>query len=57
MRVRCPIISAQTLNSYYRDHAIELSVPPKAIRIEPAATNTGQNIEFTVGCWPMKAWR
>lgn len=31
---------------HYRDHAIKLRVPPKAIRIEPAATNTGQNIEF-----------
>lgn len=32
---------------HYRDHAIELSVPPETIRVEPAATNTGQNIEFT----------
>jgi uncharacterized SAM-binding protein YcdF (DUF218 family) len=32
---------------HYRDRAIELNVPPEAIRVEPAATNTGQNIEFT----------
>lgn len=32
---------------HYRDHAIELGVPPEVIRVEPAATNTGQNIEFT----------
>ncbi|MEO7195344.1 MAG: YdcF family protein [Pseudonocardiaceae bacterium] len=32
---------------HYRDHAIELGVPPQAIRVELAATNTGQNIEFT----------
>lgn len=32
---------------HYRDHAIELGVPSEAIRVEPAATNTGQNIEFT----------
>jgi uncharacterized SAM-binding protein YcdF (DUF218 family) len=32
---------------HYREHAIELGVPPEAIRVEPAATNTGQNIEFT----------
>ncbi|HKR49591.1 MAG TPA: YdcF family protein [Pseudonocardiaceae bacterium] len=32
---------------HYRDYAIELGVPPEAIRVEPAATNTGQNIEFT----------
>ncbi|MGH3833554.1 MAG: YdcF family protein [Pseudonocardiaceae bacterium] len=32
---------------HYRDHAIELGVPPQAIRVEPTATNTGQNIEFT----------
>ena len=32
---------------HYRDHAIKLSVPPEAIRVEPLAINTGQNIEFT----------
>ena len=32
---------------HYREHAIELGVPPEAIRVEAAATNTGQNIEFT----------
>lgn len=32
---------------HYREHAIELSVPREAIRVEPAATNTGQNIQFT----------
>jgi uncharacterized SAM-binding protein YcdF (DUF218 family) len=32
---------------HYRDHAIELGVPPRAIRVQPAATNTGQNIKFT----------
>src|SRR5947207_2178856 len=32
---------------HYRDHAIELGVPPEAIRVEPAATNTGENITFT----------
>jgi uncharacterized SAM-binding protein YcdF (DUF218 family) len=32
---------------HYRDHAIALGVPTDAIRIEPRATNTGQNIEFT----------
>ncbi|MGH8909544.1 MAG: YdcF family protein [Egibacteraceae bacterium] len=32
---------------HYRDHAIALGVPPSAIRIDPMAVNTGQNIEFT----------
>lgn len=32
---------------HYREHAVELGVPPEAIRVEAAATNTGQNIEFT----------
>lgn len=32
---------------HYREHAIELGVPAEAIRVEPAATNTGQNIDFT----------
>jgi hypothetical protein len=31
---------------HYREHAIERSVPSEAIRVEPAATNTGQNVEF-----------
>ncbi|WP_433475559.1 YdcF family protein [Spirillospora sp. CA-142024] len=32
---------------HYREHAIELGVPDEAILVEPKATNTGQNIEFT----------
>lgn len=32
---------------HYREYAIEHGVPPDAILIETAATNTGQNIEFT----------
>jgi uncharacterized SAM-binding protein YcdF (DUF218 family) len=32
---------------HYREHAIELGVPPEAIRVEPDARNTGQNIEFS----------
>ncbi|MCP2279861.1 YdcF family protein [Nocardia amikacinitolerans] len=32
---------------HYREHAIDLGVPESAILIEPAATNTGQNITFT----------
>jgi len=30
--------------THYRDHALELGVPEQAILVEPAATNTGQNI-------------
>ena len=32
---------------HYRDHAVGLGVPPEAIRVEPTAVNTGQNIELT----------
>ncbi|MEU9845318.1 YdcF family protein [Actinomadura sp. NPDC048032] len=32
---------------HYRDHAVALGVPAAAILVEPEATNTGQNIEFT----------
>lgn len=32
---------------HYRDHAVQLGVPPEAIRVEPTAVNTGQNIELT----------
>lgn len=32
---------------HYRDRAIELEVPAKAILVEPLATNTGQNIACT----------
>ncbi len=32
---------------HYREHAISLGVPAEAILIEPAATNTGENIELT----------
>lgn len=32
---------------HYREHAINLGVPAEAILVEPHATNTGQNIEFT----------
>jgi len=32
---------------HYRQRAIELGVPPEAILIEPAATNTRENIEFS----------
>lgn len=32
---------------HYREHAINLGVPDEAILVEPQATNTGQNIEFT----------
>lgn len=33
--------------AHYREHAIELGVPDEAILVEPRATNTGQNVEFT----------
>ncbi|WP_433592535.1 YdcF family protein [Nocardia sp. CA-145437] len=32
---------------HFREHAIERGVPSDAILIEPAATNTGDNIDFT----------
>jgi uncharacterized SAM-binding protein YcdF (DUF218 family) len=32
---------------HYRDHARELGVPDDAILLEPRATNTGENIEYT----------
>ncbi|MBE3014313.1 YdcF family protein [Microbispora sp. NEAU-D428] len=32
---------------HYREQAISLGVPAEAILIEPAATNTGENIELT----------
>jgi uncharacterized SAM-binding protein YcdF (DUF218 family) len=32
---------------HYREHAIELGVPDSAILVEPKATNTGDNIDFT----------
>lgn len=32
---------------HYREHAGELGVPDEAILVEPKATNTGENIEFT----------
>ncbi|MFC5949761.1 YdcF family protein [Pseudonocardia lutea] len=32
---------------HYREHALSLGVPDKAILIEPNATNTGENIDFT----------
>ncbi|MEU9867197.1 YdcF family protein [Actinomadura sp. NPDC048021] len=32
---------------HYRDHAVALGVLAEAILVEPEATNTGQNIEFT----------
>ncbi|WP_420033721.1 YdcF family protein [Streptomyces sp. cg28] len=32
---------------HYRERAIELGVPDAAILVEPRATNTGENIEFT----------
>ncbi|WP_026412187.1 YdcF family protein [Actinomadura oligospora] len=32
---------------HYREHALELGVPDEAILVEPRATNTGQNIEYT----------
>jgi uncharacterized SAM-binding protein YcdF (DUF218 family) len=32
---------------HYREHAIELGVPPAAIHIETRSRNTGENIEFT----------
>ncbi|MEV5570372.1 YdcF family protein [Spirillospora sp. NPDC052269] len=34
---------------HYREHALELGVPDEVIHVEPRATNTGQNIEFTRG--------
>jgi uncharacterized SAM-binding protein YcdF (DUF218 family) len=33
--------------NHYPDHAIELGVPASAVWVEPAATNTGQNITLT----------
>lgn len=32
---------------HYREHALELGVPPEAILTESEATNTGENLEFT----------
>lgn len=32
---------------HYREHAIALGVPADVILVEPRATNTGQNIEYT----------
>jgi uncharacterized SAM-binding protein YcdF (DUF218 family) len=32
---------------HYREHALQLGVPDEAILVEPAATHTGENIEFT----------
>jgi len=32
---------------HYRDHAMTLGVPGESILVEPAATNTGENIAFT----------
>ncbi|MGV9823380.1 YdcF family protein [Nocardia xishanensis] len=32
---------------HYREHALELGVPDDAILVEPKATNTGDNIDFT----------
>ncbi|MBY8856573.1 YdcF family protein [Nocardia sp. CA2R105] len=32
---------------HYREHAIGLGVPESAILVEPNATNTGENIDFT----------
>ncbi|MFD4710538.1 YdcF family protein [Streptomyces sp. NPDC058430] len=32
---------------HYRERALELGVPDDAILVEPRATNTGENIEFT----------
>ncbi|WP_280426911.1 YdcF family protein [Nocardia carnea] len=32
---------------HYREHALELGVPDEAILVEPKATNTGENIDFT----------
>ncbi|MFJ4711276.1 YdcF family protein [Streptomyces sp. NPDC088785] len=32
---------------HYRERALELGVPDKAILVEPRATNTGENIEFS----------
>lgn len=32
---------------HYREHALTLGVPDEAILVEPKATNTGQNIEFS----------
>ncbi|GAA2778056.1 hypothetical protein GCM10010470_09040 [Saccharopolyspora taberi] len=32
---------------HYRQHAVSLGVPDEAILVEPKATNTGENIEFT----------
>ncbi|MFE0459579.1 YdcF family protein [Kitasatospora sp. NPDC058965] len=32
---------------HYREHAMALGVPESAILVEPDATNTGQNVEFS----------
>lgn len=32
---------------HYREHALALGVPDRAVLVEPEATNTGENIEFT----------
>jgi uncharacterized SAM-binding protein YcdF (DUF218 family) len=32
---------------HYREHALSLGVPDDAILVEPRATNTGQNIEYS----------
>lgn len=33
--------------NHYREHALSLGVPDEAILLEPRATNTGQNIDFS----------
>ena len=32
---------------HYREHALDLGVPPHAVLVEPRARNTGENITFT----------
>lgn len=32
---------------HYREHALELGVPDSAILVEPRATHTGENLDFT----------
>ena len=32
---------------HYRERALQLGVPDSAVLLEPRATNTGDNIEFT----------
>nr|WP_248628157.1 ElyC/SanA/YdcF family protein [Nonomuraea coxensis] len=39
---------------HHREHARSLGVPDEAILVEPAATNTGENLTSRGNCWPVR---